>query len=191
MCPSLRAGEQTAEYGMETSTIALQGKVQNPTIHRESDAYSVLGLTRPSTGTLSGEGHNTKQCAVQWDAYWQVEACNSKQTQRTIVKMCWVVALGLHTAAHTAETFRKLKFEVMAHPPYSPDLAPSDYHLFSPLKEALGVRRFTSDQDVKDAVHVAHCSAEILRFGGHQEACATMDQMRWKARGLCWIIMLI
>ncbi|PNF16795.1 hypothetical protein B7P43_G18395, partial [Cryptotermes secundus] len=42
-----------------------------------------------------------------------------------------------HTAAHTAETLRKLKFDIMAHPPYSPDLAPSDY----------------SDQEVEEAVH--------------------------------------
>ncbi|PNF39899.1 hypothetical protein B7P43_G00920 [Cryptotermes secundus] len=27
-------------------------------------AYSFLGLTRPSTGTLSGEGHNNKQCSL-------------------------------------------------------------------------------------------------------------------------------
>ena len=41
-----------------------------------------------------------------------------------------------HTAAHTTETLGKLKFEVMAHPSYSPDLAPSDYHMFAPFKEA-------------------------------------------------------
>ena len=58
-----------------------------------------------------------------------------------------------HTAAHTVETLRKLKFEVMAHPLYSHDLAPSDYHLFGPLKEALRCRRFTSDQEVKEEVH--------------------------------------
>ena len=57
-----------------------------------------------------------------------------------------------HTAAHTAETLRKLKFEVMTRPPYSPDLAPSDYHMFGPLKEALRGRRFTSDQEAKEAV---------------------------------------
>ena len=34
-----------------------------------------------------------------------------------------------HTAVHTVETLQKLKFEVLAHPPYSPDLAPSDCHL--------------------------------------------------------------
>ena len=58
-----------------------------------------------------------------------------------------------HTVAHTAETLRKLKFEVMAHLPYSPDLAPSDYYLFGPLKEALRGRRFTLDWEVKQAVH--------------------------------------
>ena len=56
-----------------------------------------------------------------------------------------------HTAAHTAETLRKLKFEVIARPPYSPDLAPSNYHLFGTLKEALRGHRLTSDQEVKEA----------------------------------------
>ena len=58
-----------------------------------------------------------------------------------------------HTAAHITETLRKPKFEVMAHPPYSPDLALSEYHLFDSLKEELRVRGFTSDQEVKKAVH--------------------------------------
>ena len=59
-----------------------------------------------------------------------------------------------HTAAHTVETLQKLKFEVVAHPLYSPNLDPSDYRLFGPLKEALRGRRFTSDQELKEAVHV-------------------------------------
>jgi len=41
----------------------------------------------------------------------------------------------------------------LEHPAYSPDLAPSDYHLFGPPKEALRGRRFTSDKEVKEAVH--------------------------------------
>ena len=58
-----------------------------------------------------------------------------------------------HTVAHTVETLQELKFEVLAHPPYNPDFAPSDYHLFGPLKEALRGRRFTSEQELKEAVH--------------------------------------
>jgi histone-lysine N-methyltransferase SETMAR len=34
---------------------------------------------------------------------------------------------------------------------YSPDLAPSDFHLFPKLEEFLGGRRFKSDVEVKDA----------------------------------------
>ena len=59
-----------------------------------------------------------------------------------------------HTAAHTIQTLQKLHFEVLEHPPYSPDLAPSDYHLFGPLKDALRGRCFATDQQVKEAVHM-------------------------------------
>ena len=38
------------------------------------------------------------------------------------------------------------------HPPYSPDLAPSDFHLFRYLKEFLGCKRFATDDEMKDAV---------------------------------------
>lgn len=57
-----------------------------------TDAYRFLGRTRPSTGTLSDEWHNNKQCMLQWDAYWQAKACNSKQTSRTTAKRCCVGA---------------------------------------------------------------------------------------------------
>ncbi|GBM76750.1 hypothetical protein AVEN_86324-1 [Araneus ventricosus] len=38
------------------------------------------------------------------------------------------------------------------HPPYSPDLAPSDFHLFHKLKEFLGGKRFGSDGVLENAV---------------------------------------
>jgi transposase len=34
-----------------------------------------------------------------------------------------------HTAAHTREQPEHFNWELFDHPPYSPDLAPSDYHL--------------------------------------------------------------
>jgi hypothetical protein len=58
-----------------------------------------------------------------------------------------------HTAVHAAETIQKLKFGVMAHPLYNSDLTPSDCHLFGPLKQALRGCQFTSDHDMKEAVH--------------------------------------
>jgi len=40
----------------------------------------------------------------------------------------------------------------MDHPPYSSDLAPSDFHLFLHLKKFLGGKRFDDNDDLKDAV---------------------------------------
>jgi transposase len=57
-----------------------------------------------------------------------------------------------HTAALTMATLLKLKWDVLPHPPYSPDLAPSDYHLFGPMKGVLGDKRFRNNDDVIAAV---------------------------------------
>jgi transposase len=57
-----------------------------------------------------------------------------------------------HTARATIDALETLKFEVLSHPPYSPDLAPSDFHFFSHLKRDLKGTHFTSDDEVKQAV---------------------------------------
>ena len=43
-------------------------------------------------------------------------------------------------------------FKLIGHPPYSPDLAPSDFHLFPKLKTAISGAHFQSDDDVIHAV---------------------------------------
>jgi hypothetical protein len=49
----------------------------------------------------------------------------------------------------TGGTLKKIHWEVLPHPAYSPDLAPRDFHLFCPNKEALGGKRFRADDEVK------------------------------------------
>jgi histone-lysine N-methyltransferase SETMAR len=56
-----------------------------------------------------------------------------------------------HAAARTQAMLQNFGWEVFEHPAYSPDLTPSDFHLFPKLKEFLGGRRFKSDE-VTDAV---------------------------------------
>jgi hypothetical protein len=43
--------------------------------------------------------------------------------------------------------------KVLPHPPYSPDFAFSNFHLFWPLKDALRGHHFTKDEEVKEVVH--------------------------------------
>ena len=57
-----------------------------------------------------------------------------------------------HSAAQTQDLITSFKWEQMDHPPYSPDLSPSDFHLFLHLKKFLGGMRFDDDDDPKDAV---------------------------------------
>jgi len=54
-----------------------------------------------------------------------------------------------HTAHTTIEAMETLKFEVLSHLPYSPDLAPSDFHFFPHLMRDLKGTHFTSDNEVK------------------------------------------
>jgi hypothetical protein len=57
-----------------------------------------------------------------------------------------------HTAALMKATSLKLKWDVLPNPPYSPDLASSDYHLFGPMKWFIEGKRFRNNYDVIAAV---------------------------------------
>ena len=46
-----------------------------------------------------------------------------------------------HISLVTQQKLRELGWEVLMHPPYNPDLAPSDYHLFRSLKNSVGFKR--------------------------------------------------
>jgi len=53
-----------------------------------------------------------------------------------------------HRAFATQKKLAYLGFHCLDHPPYSPDLAPSDYNLFPELKKQLKGRHFWSDAEV-------------------------------------------
>ena len=44
----------------------------------------------------------------------------------------------VHTYLVSMTKFHELRYELLPHPPYSPDLAPSDFFLFPNLKKWLG-----------------------------------------------------
>lgn len=58
-----------------------------------------------------------------------------------------------HTANLTKSKLIELGWEVLPHPPYSPDIAPSDFHLFRSLKHWLKGKSFESIDQIEDAIH--------------------------------------
>ena len=55
-----------------------------------------------------------------------------------------------HTSLVTREKLLELGWEVMPHSSNSPDLAPSDYHLFRSLQNHLNGKTFDSNEAVKN-----------------------------------------
>jgi len=77
-------------------------------------------------------------------------------------KRCGLLSTGVllqhdnawpHTACSAVATIQDLSFECLPHPPYLPDLAASDFHVFGPLKEAMEGKSFRSNEEVQLAVH--------------------------------------
>ena len=62
-------------------------------------------------------------------------------------------------------------------PPYSPDLSPCDYHLFVPLKEALGGQRFDDDTGVEELVASGCKHTPCLSSRKEQKKCKFVGKM--------------
>ena len=58
----------------------------------------------------------------------------------------------VHSSKVAMQSVRDCGFELLPHPPYSPDLAPSDFFLFSKLKKELRGQRYDDDDELMLAV---------------------------------------
>ena len=73
----------------------------------------------------------------------------------------------IRTSRVAMESVRECGYELLPHPPYSPDLAPSDFHLFPRLKKHIRGRRFQDDDELTAAVEgfLGDQDVEFFRSG--------------------------
>lgn len=57
-----------------------------------------------------------------------------------------------HTSKMTKKKLADIGWEVLPHPPYSPDIAPSDYHLFRSFKGWLKGKRYDDIDELKAGI---------------------------------------
>jgi histone-lysine N-methyltransferase SETMAR len=57
-----------------------------------------------------------------------------------------------HIAKKTQEKILNLGWTVIPHPPYSPDLAPTDYHLFRSLANHLSGKKFDKEDKLREEI---------------------------------------
>ncbi|GBP85635.1 Mariner Mos1 transposase [Eumeta japonica] len=84
---------------------------------------------------------------------------------------------SVHTARVSRQALKDTGFSEIDHPPYSPDLAPSDYFLFSNLKKELRGRRFVDDNQMKMTVE-SHfdCKEKEYFLGGLKALYTTCEK---------------
>ncbi|GBP39290.1 Histone-lysine N-methyltransferase SETMAR [Eumeta japonica] len=104
------------------------------------------------------------------DNFWDSEGTRGSRTEATWEVIARSAVLQDNASVHTARVSRQaLKdtgFSEIDHPLYSPDLAPSDYFLFSNLKKELRGRRFVDDNQMKMAVESHFEGIFFGRFEG-------------------------
>ena len=100
------------------------------------------------------------------------------QKKRRVMPSTGVVLLHVKALPHTARRSTHLKqdfcWEVFNHPPYSPDLAPSDFHLLSHLKKFLYGQHqsFQIDRETEMSVNTV--------FPNPGGRLLLMSQFRWR-----------
>ena len=80
------------------------------------------------------------------------------------------------TSLVTRQKLRELGSEVLLHPPYSPNLAPSDYHVFLSMANELGSRKLATRES---------CENWLSEFFDNREAsfykrCIMKLASRWE-----------
>ena len=57
-----------------------------------------------------------------------------------------------HVARQTLQKIRDMNWERLEHPPYSPDLSPSDYYLFRSMEHWLRGKKFTTIEKMRGSL---------------------------------------
>ena len=53
-----------------------------------------------------------------------------------------------HVARISLQKIREIGFTIIDHPPYSPDIAPSDFYLFAPMKSCINGKNYDNVEDI-------------------------------------------
>jgi hypothetical protein len=72
---------------------------------------------------------------------------------------------GPHTATRSPTLLEHFFWELFDHHSYSPDLAPSYYHIFTYLKSWLGSKHFNNDEELMDGVKT-WLSSQVADYSG-------------------------
>ena len=82
-----------------------------------------------------------------------------------------------HASGTVSEILKKYGWQVLPHPPYSPDMSPPEFDLFPKLKKLLRGKRFRSIEKVSNEV------TQVMRRINNEEVLTGIQDLpkRWTA----------
>ena len=98
---------------------------------------------------LGNQTINSNKCCSQLD---QMKATLDENRPELVNRKCIIFHQDNarpHVSLMTTQKLLQLGWEVLIHLPYSPDIAPSDFHLFQSLHNSLNGKNFNSLEDCK------------------------------------------
>ncbi len=128
-----------------------ENKVKN--ISWKNDADALFWLFWAHTGQMDPQRHNNECyliCRHSHDVAHQHQKLSERRLNTGIVLLH--DNIRSHMARLTQSILKILKFKVLMHPVYSPDLSLCDYEVFSSLKKFFEDNHFSIDKEVKKAV---------------------------------------
>ena len=132
-CPQNR---RPASFGVEPRTVGLQCSV----------FWSLRGIIKVD--------FLDKGCSINSEYYSNLLRDVRKSRRKSPGVPLWLLQdnAPVHTSHLSMSTSDECGFEMVQHPPYSPDLAPSDFALFRHLKQQLKGIHFDSPVEMKERV---------------------------------------
>jgi len=91
-----------------------------------------------------------------------------------------------HIAKVVKTYLKTLKWEVLSYPPYFPDVAPSDYHLFRSMAHGLADQHFRSYEEVKNWIDSWMASKDDQFF---RRGIRTATRKMGESSGQRWTIL--
>ncbi|UYV78230.1 hypothetical protein LAZ67_16000594 [Cordylochernes scorpioides] len=122
-----------------------------------------IEIGRSSIGTIMSDILNFRKVCARWvprlllenHKQQRMEAARAflnKTTKHGVEEACGKSVpkkAKVTISAGKVMAMENFKWEIFTHPPYSPELAPSDFHLFPALKWHLGGKHFANDDEVQ------------------------------------------
>ena len=135
--------QQSASWTFPGEKLAV--KLRSGTSHKNC---LMLTIFWDKKGPIKGDFAGSKQRINS--EYYPVRSLRRKPRNQQM----WLLHdnAPIHTSQRTKEQIAPCGFSLVAHPPYRPDIAPSDFYLFKPLKNDLRGEKFDSLAQLQEKV---------------------------------------